>query len=170
MRQIVQNSYIKGFRFHSLTEASTFINTQKISKSVLVNDTYGDNYYCYVCYHALSREKLFALYFGSDEDESNFNFLFWDDLLVFDTGKDLYIIDQSLSVVQVLEITTPLIGLYQIGIERLLLLEEGYLRIINRRGEILNDRLFDLIEDFSIKDNLLFIHTNEGNSVINLSE
>jgi hypothetical protein len=61
------------------------------------------------------------------------------------------------------------VRLYLVSKEKLLVLEEAYLRVINNKGEILRAELFDLIEDFSIKDNLLSIQTSEGSKVIKLS-
>lgn len=168
MKQIIQNRYLRGFSFSSSEEASTFFNKQKASSSIFLEDTSGDNYYCYVCYHSLTKEKLFILSFESDENEDNLNFLFWNNLLVFDTGKNIYLIDEALNVKTTLEITTTLVGFYEISNEKLLLLEEAYLRVINCNGEIVKSELFDLIEDFSIKDNLLFIQTSEENRVIEL--
>lgn len=169
MKQIIENRYLKGFRFASLEEASTFFNNQKSERNLFIQDTIGDSYYCYVCYHSLTIEKQFVLSFSSDESEDNLNFLFWDNMLVLDTGKSIYLIDESLNIKTSFEITTPLIGLYLISIERLLILEEAFLRIINHNGDIIKTELFDLIEDFNIKDNFLTIQTNEENKVIKLT-
>lgn len=168
MKQIIQNRYLKGFSFLSSEEALTFLNSQKADKSLSLEETFGDNYYCYVCYHSLTQEKLFALSFSSDEREDNLNFLYWNNLVVLDTGKSIYLIDEALNIKVLLEITTPLVGLYVIDDEKLLVLEEAFIRIINYKGEVVKSELTDLIEDFSIKDKLLHIRTDEGNKVIEL--
>jgi len=62
-----------------------------------------------------------------------------------------------------------LVGLYVINDERLLVLEEAFVRVINNKGEVVRAELTDLIEDFSVKDNLLFIQTNEENKIIELN-
>mgnify|MGYP003429414724 CR=1 FL=1 len=169
MKQVIKNTYIKGFRFSSEEEALTFLKNQKAERSLSLEDTFGDSYYCYVCYHSLTRERQFVLSFSSDESEDNLNFLFWDNMLVLDTGKNIYLIDENLNIKTSLEITTPLVGLYLISNEKLLVLEEAYMRIINYNGDIEKAELFDLIEDFSINDNLLSIQTSEENKVIELT-
>jgi hypothetical protein len=169
MKQIVKNSYIKAFKFTSSKEASSFVSNQGAKKHLSVDDTFGDNYYCYIGYHSLTKDKQFILSFSSDENEDSLNFLFWDSLFVLDTGKSIYLIDESLNIKASLEIATPLIGFYLINKERLLVLEEAYMRVVNYNGDIVMAELFDLIEDFSIKDNLLSIQTSEENKVIELT-
>lgn len=169
MRQIIENRYLKGFRFSSVEEASAFFNNQKAENSLSIEDSFGDSYFCYVCYHSLTKEKQFVLSFSSDESEDNLNFLFWNNMFVLDTGRNIYLIDESLNIKTSLAVTTPLIGLYLIRNEKLLVLEEAYMRVINYNGDIIKSELFDLIEDFSIKDNLLSIQTSEENIVIELT-
>src|SRR6218665_1059217 len=147
MKQIIENRYLKGFKFSSSEEASTFCNNQKAKRSISIEDTFGENYYCYVCYHSLTKEKQFVLSFRSDESEDNLNFLFWDNLFVMDTGKNVYLINK----------------------EKLLLLEEVYMRVVDYKGQIVKSELFDLIEDFSIKGNLLSVQTSEERRVIELT-
>jgi len=169
MKQIIENRYLKGFKFSSSEEASTFCNNQKAKRSISIEDTFGENYYCYVCYHSLTKEKQFVLSFRSDESEDNLNFLFWDNLFVMDTGKNVYLIDESLNIKTSFEITAPLVGLYLINKEKLLLLEEVYMRVVDYKGQIVKSELFDLIEDFSIKGNLLSVQTSEERRVIELT-
>ncbi len=169
MKQIIENRYLKAFKFSSLEEASTFFNNQKAKRSLSIEDTFGENYYCYVCYHSLTREKQFILSFSSDESVDNLNFLYWDSLLVLDTGKNIYLIDESLNIKKSFEITTTLVGLYLINNEKLVLLEEAFLRVVNYKGQIVKSELFDLIENFSIKDNILSIQTSEETKVIVLN-
>ncbi|PGH38011.1 MAG: hypothetical protein CRN43_17810 [Candidatus Nephrothrix sp. EaCA] len=117
----------------------------------------------------MTKEKQFVLSFRSDESEDNLNFLFWDNLFVMDTGKNVYLIDESLNIKTSFEITAPLVGLYLINKEKLLLLEEVYMRVVDYKGQIVKSELFDLIEDFSIKGNLLSVQTSEERRVIELT-
>lgn len=168
MKQINGNIYIKVFKFDSSQELSTFVRNQGAEKNLSIDNAFGSNYYCYVGYHSLTRDKQYVLSFSSDESEDNLNFLCWDGLLVLDTAKNIYLIDESLNIKASIEITTPLVGLYLINKEKLLILEEAYLRVINYKGEITKTEVFDLLEDFSIKDNLLSIQTSEESKVIEL--
>ena len=104
-----------------------------------------------------------------DESEDNLNIMYWNDLIVLDIGKKNYLMDDFLEIRSSSEITTPLVGLYVINDERLLILEEAFVRVINNKGEVVKSELIDLIEDFSIKDNLLFIQTSEENRIIELN-
>lgn len=169
MKQIIGNTYIKAFKFAASDEASTFADNQKAKNYLSVDDVLGESYYCYVGYHSLTREKQFVFSFSSDENEDNLNFLFWNDLFILDTAKNIYLIDESLRIKAALEITTPLVGLYLVNRDKLLVLEEAYMRVINYEGEIVKAELFDLMEDFSIQDNLLSIQTGEKNIVIELT-
>ena len=168
MKQVVQNKYLKGFSFLSLEEALSFSGNQKGINCLTLGESSGSNYYCYVCYHSLTKEKLFVLSFSSDESSDNLSFLFWNSCFVVDTGKNVYLIDEMLSIKASFEITTPLIGLYTISNEKLLLLEEAYMRVIDYSGEIFKSELLDLIEDFRLKDNTLFVRTSEENKIIEL--
>ena len=169
MRQVIRNKYLKGFSFLSLREALTFLDNQGVNKSLSLEETFGENYYCYICYHSLTQEILFSLSYSSDESEDNLNIMYWNDLIVLDIGKIIYLIDDFLEIRSSIEITTPLVGLYVINDERLLVLEEAFVRVINNKGEVVRAELTDLIEDFSVKDNLLFIQTNEENKIIELN-
>lgn len=169
MKQIVNNKYIKVYRFSSNEERTIFFNNQNIEKSHSIKDSFGENYYCFVCYHSLTQEKEFALIFESDESEENLNVLFWSDMLVMDTGSKVYFINKDISFRNSFEITTPLIGIYLINNEKLLLLEETYMRIISDTGQIVNSEMFDLIDDFSIENNLLSIKVGMENKIIDLN-
>jgi len=171
MKQIIGNRYLKGFKFSSLQELSAFLGNIETKNCLSIEDASGDNYYCYVCYNSLTKEKQFVLSFSSDEGEDNLNFLFWEEqrMFILDTGKSIYLIDNNVSIKTSLEITTPLIGLYLINKDTLLLLEEAFMRVIDYNGKILKSELFDLIEDFNIQDNILSIQTSEERKIFKLA-
>lgn len=171
MKQVFKNRYLKGFKFSSSQELSTFLGNQGTGNSLTIKDTFGDNYYCYVCYHSLTKEKQFVLSFSSDENEEDLNVLFWDEhkIFILDTGKNIYLIDDNLNIKSSFEVTTPLIGLYLINVDSLLLLEEAFMRVVDHNGGILKREVFDLIEDFSVKDNYLFIQTSEESKTFELT-
>lgn len=171
MKQIFENQYIKSFRFTSQRELSFFISNQNAVRVLSLDEYFGDYYYCYLGYHSLTGDKIFAITFSSDEVEDNLNLLFWtqSDLLVVDTGKNLYLINSDMSLRAVFEIITPLIGLYLTSKRELLILEEATLKLISIEGEVLKNELFDLIEDFSIENDNLSIQTSEEIKVFELS-
>lgn len=168
MKQIIKNKYLKEFRFSTLQEASFFCKNQKAKRSVFLEDSLGDNYYCYVCYHSLTQEKLFVLFFGSDENENNLNFSFWNHLFILDTGKRIYLMDEFLNIKIWFPIITSLIGFYIINQDRLLLLEEAYMRIVDSQGKVIENESFNLIENFRIENNVLFIQTSDSDKIIKL--
>ncbi|UTA66457.1 hypothetical protein [Emticicia sp. 21SJ11W-3] len=169
MNQIVNNIFIKTYKFNSSREASTFLNNQVTDKILYLNGTYGDYYYCSVGYHSLTREKKFVLAFDSDFREDNLNLLFWDNSLVLDTGRSIYFIDENLNVKAQIEFSGLLNGLYLINVEKLLVLGEIFLTVINYDGVVVMDESFDRIEHFNIKDNVLSIQTSEENKVFQLT-
>jgi len=170
MKQINGNQYIKSFGFKTSQECSTFVSNQGIKNILSLDETYGDNSICYVCYNSLTHEKLFIITFSTDEDENNLSLLHWNEshLLVLDTGKEIYLIDNNLNLKSSLEVTTPLAGLYLTKGNNLLILEEASMRLISSKGEVLKSELFDLIENFSIVGSLLSIKTSEGSKVFDL--
>lgn len=171
MKQIIGNRYLKSYKFSSLKETSVFIKNQKTSNILSIDDTFGDNYLCYVCYHSLTSEKEFVLSFCSDEKEENLIFLFWDEykLFVLDTGKNIYLINDTLNIVASFDISICLIGLYLINKNNLLILEEASFKLINPKGQILMNESLDLIENFSIENGKLSIQTSEENKTFELA-
>ncbi len=164
MKQIIRNRYVKAFTFSSFQERKEFLNNQVAKNILSVDETFGDNHLCYVCYDSLTKEKQFVLSFDSDESESNLNFLFWHDhnIYVLETGKRIYFLDEYLNTVVFFEITTPLVGLHLLDVNTLLLLEEAYFRVVDFKGKLLKSGAFDLISDFKIENGKLFIQTNES--------
>ncbi|HAM98559.1 MAG TPA: hypothetical protein DCQ26_08085 [Marinilabiliales bacterium] len=171
MKQIIGNRYIKTFKFASSQEASVFLSNQGTKNILSFDETFGDNYFCYVCCHSLTSEKQFVLSFSSDESEDKLFLLFWDEqkILVLDTGKCIYMIDDRLTIIASFDITTPLIGLFLISKNSLLLLEEASLKLVNSQGEILKNEIFDLIEGFNIENGQLFIETSEERKIFELT-
>jgi len=170
MKQIIGNKYLKVFKFLSSQEASEFLNNQKAKNILSFDETFGDIYFCYVCYDSLTSEKQFVLSFSSNENDDNLNFLFWEEhkMFVLDTGKNVYLINDELNIIASFEITTSLIGLCLVNKDNLLLLEEAFLRLIDFEGKTIKSELFDLIEDFSIENGKLFLQTSEENKIIEL--
>jgi hypothetical protein len=159
------------FTFSSFQERKIFLSHQGTKNILSIDETFGNNYLCCVCYHSLTREKQFVLSFSSNENEDNLNFLFWDEhkMYVLDTGQCIYFIDHRLNPVASFEITTPLVGLYLVNEDKLLLLEEAFFRLVNFRGKLLKSASFDLIVDFSIENNQLTIQTSEANQSFDLA-
>ena len=170
MKQILENRYIKSFKFLSFKEQSDFIENQETEKRLSLSETFGDNYYCYVGYHSLTRDTQFIISFATDENEDNLNLLFWKagDLIVLDTGKHLYLVNSDIGIESAFEINTPLVGLYLTNDNNLVILEEAALRVINQNGKTLKNELFDLIEDFRIENDELSIQTSSDSYVFNL--
>ncbi|MBN9386393.1 MAG: hypothetical protein J0H74_36890 [Chitinophagaceae bacterium] len=163
MRQIFKNKFIKAYVFNSYEESLTFKNNQSPDKFLVLDNSFGDKYFYYVCFDSLTREKLFYISFCSDMSEDELIFFSWHEskLIVVDTGKEIYLIDNELRIVTSFDITSPLIGLHLTNENKLLILEEASLRLIDFEGTILMSCLFDLVEEFNIKENVLSIKTAE---------
>ncbi len=168
MKRICNNKYLKVYKFSNLQEAVKFCANQNSIHSIELEEDYGEFFYCCVCLHSLTRDPIFSIVFGSDQQDDNLNILFWEDLIVIDTGQNIYLINHEMQIKAKLEITSPLMGLYLINEGQLLVLEETFLRIISREGVILKDMLFDLIERVEIDQNKLYIDMDQKQVVVDL--
>ena len=109
--------------------------------------------------------------FNSEENEHNLSFLFWDEqgVVVLDTGREVYLVDDNLNLVISFDISICLIVFYLINEDRLLVLEEASFKLVTSKGQLLMEESLDLIEDFSFKDNILFIQTSQESRTLQLT-
>lgn len=171
MRQIIKNQYIEEFCFNSSLEQTSFVSKVNVNHKLSLDGTYGDYYYCYTFCDSLTQEKNFTLSFSNDTDKEYITIFLWDkrDIIIVSFDSSIFFIDLSVfRVIKELDISTPLIGFYQINEAKMLILEEGYIRIANDSGEIIQDKNTDLIEYFSIDNNVLLIQTNKSESMLKL--
>lgn len=167
MKQIIKNRYIKSWSFTSPQELSYFIGDQKFKNKLSLEDTFGTFFNCYIGFDSLTQEKLFVITFQSYSKDDGLNFMYWDEekLFVMNSDEKIYFIDHQLNIKFSFEITTPLIGLFLISDNKLLILEEAFFRLVNSYGKILKDALFDSILAFSLVDNKLIIKTQEVDNI-----
>ncbi len=165
MKTVFNNKYVVSFSFDSWKELSSFVNNQGDVINLVIDESYGDKYYCYVCYDSLTSEKQFIISFSSDEKDNNLMFMYWNikNIFIIYTGKYVNIINFNLEILASFDITTPLIGLYLTNENNLLILEEASFRLIKPGGQILKHELFNAIENFYIKDMKLYIKTDFEN-------
>jgi hypothetical protein len=170
MKHVFENRYLKELELHSANELLNFLNKQTVAKKLSIDDSLGENYYCVISYDSLKKEKEFIISFSTAENIENLNFLFWTQkkMFVLDTGKKIHIISENLKIIKSYEITTPIIGLHVTKSGNLLILEEAFVRVVDASGTILQSELCDLIDEFNIKNNILFIKTNETSKSITL--
>lgn len=172
MKQIVKNMYVKRYKFATFLEMNIFIGNQISINNLVLDEEFGDIYYCFVFFHALTQEKLFFLSFSSDE-EDNMSVLYWDeeDLLVIYPGKKIYLLDTQFQLQTSFKTYTPLIGLYLLpDKKKLLVLEEISIRVIDSHGKVLREENVDFIENFSIDEDQLLIETESESYTLNLSQ
>jgi hypothetical protein len=88
--------------------------------------------------------------------------LVWSEaqLIALDTGSNVYFLDQKYNIIASYTISTPLIGFYKTNNNNLLILEEAALKLITPQAIVLKNEIFDVIENFTIKNDKLFILTN----------
>lgn len=80
-----------------------------------------------------------------------------------------YFIDKKEGqVIKEIGLTSPLIGIYQIDDNKILLLEEVYIRTANPYGEIVQNMKTDLIEDFYIQDDMLYVFADNNRYIYKL--
>lgn len=164
MKFVVGNSYIKSYEFSNALEMEYFIKNQNILKLTLV-ENFGENNYCYVFHDALTHEKKSLLSFSSDEKEDDIYILFWFEygVWIVCTGKFIYIIDDKMQIKIVLEVLTPLVGMYLLPHKKhVLILEEASVRVIDHHGEVLKNEKIGFVNRMSIQEGFLSIYTDEG--------
>lgn len=166
MKQIFLNTYLKTYTFDGYDDLKNFLKKNDNKKTLTLKETFGDFYYCFTLCDSLTGDKDFIISFSSDEKIENISILFWArfDLIVLNTGNLIYLIDKKIGIIDKYNVATPLIGFYEID-DKLLILEEASLKIINQNGENLKSKQFDLITDFSIREKILYIKTNNDEQI-----
>ncbi|WP_438422231.1 hypothetical protein [Aquimarina macrocephali] len=171
MKVIINNRYIKSYKFNNQIEFNRFIENQDIHKKLILNESKDNFQYCYICYDSLTSDKLFLLSFSDDSDGENMIFLFWDDkkLFVIETGDNIFIVDENMIIITSLNIITPIIGLFITTSKNLIILEEATMRLVDSDGKVLINEQFDLLEDYNLDNNKLYLKMmNEESKVIEL--
>jgi hypothetical protein len=166
MIRVYENKYVKDFQFSTKGELSKFLDRLPDIKILELDNSYGDTYHCYIFYHALSKEKEFVIVFSTYGSSENLQLLFWDknNLVGLENGAGFYLINinKELTIRFFCEFSTPFIGFYTTSNDNVIILEECALKLINSRGEVLQDKFFNLIENFEINNNQLILHTEDG--------
>lgn len=171
MNVIIKNLYVKEYCFGSFREQTLFLNNIHSQKQLALENTYGEFYYCYVFYNSITQEKEFTLSFCSDYIKENINICFWinKNIVIISLDSCIYFINNKEGqVIKEIGLTSPVIGVYQIDDDKILVLEEDYIRTINSHGEIVQDMTTDLIEDFNIQDNVLYVFADNNEYVYKL--
>lgn len=165
MNIIVKNLYVKEYCFGSFREQTLFLNNINSQKQLVLENTYGELYYCYVFCNSITQEKEFALSFCSDFIKENIKICFWinKNIVIICFDSYVYFIDNKEGqVIKEIGLTSPLIGVYQIDDNKMLVLEETYIRTVNPYGEIIQDMTTDLIDDFNIQHDVLYIFADNN--------
>lgn len=171
MNIIVKNLYVREYCFDSFREQTLFLNNIDSQKQLVLENTYGELYYCYVFYNSITQEKEFTLSFCSDFIKENINICFWTNknIVIISFDSYIYFIDNKEGqVIKEIGLTSPLIGVYQIDDSKILVLEEVYIRTVNPYGEIIQDMTTDLIEDFNIQDDVLYVFADNNKYIYKL--
>lgn len=170
MKIIFENKYIKQYRFNNETEYRTFINNQDCNKKLILESLGKEFWYCYVGHDSLTSEKLFIISFNSDLSQDNLFFLYWgkSNLIVFDDGNKVFIIDENMKIIVTHAVVTALIGFHITESNYLLILEEATMKLLTSNGTVFKTEHFDLLEDYHIKDVQLHITTNNATKIIPL--
>lgn len=93
MKFIVGNNYVQSYQFLNLLEMNYFVQKQDVPKMIL-EESCGEYYYCYIFHNALTQNKLFLIAFSSDEKEGDIGLLFWIEYAtwVIYTGGYIYML------------------------------------------------------------------------------
>ena len=154
MNTIVDNYRVREYFFRTFQEQRTFLNNLDNSQILELEDTYGDYYYCYIFCNSITGEKKIVLSFSCDLTPDEISVCFWSGkkIVLLYLGQCLYLIDYNNLTIKPIDLTSPIIGFYQIDNNNMLVLEETNIRTINTKGEIIKEMTTDLIVDYYIKN------------------
>jgi len=171
MKVIFENKYIKSYKFNSKGEFKTFFSNQEVGKKLLIEEHSGEFWYCYVGYDSLTSNKLFAIGVDSDISQEDLSFLYWikNNLMVFDNGNEVFIVNDKIRIIGRYTIVTPLIGFYITESNHLLVLEEAAMKLISENGKMVKNEQFNLLDDYYICNNRLHIKIDVVDKIIELS-
>lgn len=171
MKTICNNKWISLFVTQSFREFEERMAKQKNDKIITLNqDKNGIYYYCIDVKNSLTQENIFSITFSTDYEENNISFLIWDQLFIVSTGAGLYFVNSiDIKMEASFELFSSLMGLYVTKGNHLLVLEELSCRILSSKGDVLGDYQFnDIVEDFNLKEDVLFIKINSDVIAIKL--
>lgn len=171
MKTIIKNIYVKEYCFSSYREQALFLDNINSQKQLVLENTYEELYYCYVFYNSITQEKELTLSFSSDFTKENISICFWinKNIVIVSFDSFVYFIDnKECKVIEEIDLTSPLIGIYQIDDDKILILEETYIRTIDPNGKIIQDMKTDLIENFNIQDDILYVFAEDNKYIYKL--
>jgi len=171
MKVIFGNKYVRCHQFGDKRDFDKFFSNQNnLLGKLLLDEQGGEFWYCYLIHDSLTSDKLYAFGFDSDESHDRLNFFYWkeENLCVFDNGSMIFIVDESMNILNTFDIITPLIGFYLTDSGSLLVLEEASMKLIGSNGAIVKNEQFDLINDYHVSDNALHITMDSTDRIISL--
>jgi hypothetical protein len=165
MKLNFNNKIIQCNSFNELSEAKTFFGNQKSRNKGFLDDTFGD-YHCVVnSLDSLTGEIYLSLGFSSEKNNNELNLMLWEQesKWIIEIDDNIYMLSTlTAEIVTKLEVSTPLIGFYATG-NRLLILEEANIKVLDCEGNILQENTVDLIDSYSLTDDgVLNITTVDG--------
>ncbi|MBL8183411.1 MAG: hypothetical protein JNK51_00660 [Blastocatellia bacterium] len=168
MKQIFQNRFLRSMQFSNSREELAFLNQVPVERVLSIDLDDGQNPICYIGYDSLTQDIEFVLSFRSESNEEDLNLIFWQDRIVFDTGRSVFFVSYELELKASLELTTPLIGFHLVSDNELLILEEAFMRVVNKNGLVLKSESFDLVTRTTFEKNRLVLQTESGQRTLYL--
>jgi len=170
MKIIFENRYIVYHVFDYEHEFNTFINNHGTTKKLILGAQGGKYFYSYVCHDSLTSDKLFMIGFDTDVEKEELHFLIWKNnhLIVFNNGSETFLINDKMEILMSFFNTTPLIGFHITKSDSLLVLAEAELKLVSKAGDILMNEQFDLLNDYYIKDDKLYIKNDFMDRVVKI--
>lgn len=170
MRIITGNIYIKIYRFNTKQEQLVFANNQEVT-SLSINSNQPEFYYCFMIHDSINQEKKEVIILDTQDQEDKILFISWPlhRLLILKNEDKVYLIDHNYEIKKTIEIFSEIIGFYIIDDNRLLIIEEIGLKIINSSGLILVNKPTNLILKVIIEKNELVVSTEDEEYTMNLN-
>ncbi len=163
MKFIFNNIYLTLLKFNTYREYSQYKANQYNVDFLLLNDNYGDYFYCFEIYDSLTNEIKKIISFSSDYKDENLYSMYskTTKTLIIHTGKKLFFIDKEFKIISSYDIITPLVSLYETINDRIIILEEASITIVDESGIVLKKEFLGMITKYWINDNKLTIVTED---------
>lgn len=172
MKIIVNNNCFTTQSFGIYTEAEKVFESQQSSSKVLLSETFGDNHHIINVSNSLTDRKIISIMFSSHKSLKALKFLFWEEFERFflETDEAIYILSKTGKTIANIKTLSPIFGFFIFG-EKILILEEIGVNIIDVNGSVCKSISTDVIEDYKLNGKSLEVKTMDGNKLeIILSE
>ncbi|MCQ2217417.1 MAG: hypothetical protein MJZ33_02900 [Paludibacteraceae bacterium] len=158
MNYILNNEMYSIVKIHSHDAAVDYFYRLQ-SPKLQILDSIGENHFVIKVRDSLTHNMKYEIMFDGDCEVEDCCLMKYHNHIVFNNDKCLYLVDVVSKSVKEFETLAPLIGLTVTTKGELLLLKELGVDFIGNDGNIVRSIPTMFIENYILKDNVLFLKT-----------